>query len=179
MCSMCIGDELAEERKTKLRSCCWSAPETTNLHNTTHEHRVHDGSPSNIALRMPTECPAQALRMHLFTPTAAVTTQAASMLLNTRTWQDTRTPRHQATSIGKLHFLARPSSAKTAFETQSPEHQDLAPRAPYCRQVVPRTRRALAASQSRVPFVSRGGSKTESSQRDRRNKELWPMSKYK
>jgi hypothetical protein len=130
MCSMCIGDELAEERKTKLCSCCWSAPETTNLHNTTHEHRVHDGSPSNIALRMPTECPAQALRMHLFTPTAAVTKQAASMLLNTRTWQDTRTPRHQATSIGKLHFLARPSSAKTAFETQSPEHQDLAPRTP-------------------------------------------------
>ena len=126
---MCIGDELAEERKTKLSSCCWSAPETTNLHNTTHEHRVSDGSPSNIALRMPTDCPAQAWRMHFFTPTAAVATQAASMLLNTRTWQDTRTPRHQSTSIGKLHFLARPSSAKLPSR-RSPEHQDLAPRTP-------------------------------------------------
>ena len=82
---------------------------------------------------LPCACPQIAQRKPcacIFSHRPQQSRQAASMLLNTRTWQDTRTPRHQATSIGKLHFLARPSSAKTAFETQSPEHQDLAPRTP-------------------------------------------------
>ena len=65
--------------------------------------------------RLPCACSQIAASFHTDRSghdTSGLTQQADSILLNTRTWQarhqNTKTP----TSIGKLHFLACPGSAK-------------------------------------------------------------------